>query len=141
MLHLLISTPILYDVYNYDSKSPEFALYFVKFTQVSGFCCCTILFCWAPILLLICAAILCIEHGTLWSIAVLLGYEELHPSETTKEKALKDKDLVNCWDILCLAFGEDGFCYHGWGLRFLCASKLFGAPFPICTWIHRLIHM
>ncbi|XP_077241993.1 uncharacterized protein LOC143882335 [Tasmannia lanceolata] len=33
VLHLAITTPILYDFYNYDIEKPEFLLLFVKFTQ------------------------------------------------------------------------------------------------------------
>ncbi|XP_068639939.1 uncharacterized protein [Aristolochia californica] len=33
VLHLLLSTPILYDFYNYDIEKHEFSLLFVKFTQ------------------------------------------------------------------------------------------------------------
>ncbi|KAG9441482.1 hypothetical protein H6P81_017336 [Aristolochia fimbriata] len=33
VLHLLLSTPILYDFYNYDIEKQEFSLLFLKFTQ------------------------------------------------------------------------------------------------------------
>ncbi|KAG2405887.1 uncharacterized protein HKW66_Vig0051420 [Vigna angularis] len=33
LLHQLITTPILYDFYNYDSEDKEFIQLFIKFTQ------------------------------------------------------------------------------------------------------------
>lgn len=33
LLHLAITTPILYDFYNYDLERPEFAPLFIKFTE------------------------------------------------------------------------------------------------------------
>lgn len=38
LLHQAITTPILYDFYNYDGEKKEFAQLFVKFTQVSHAC-------------------------------------------------------------------------------------------------------
>lgn len=35
LLHQAIATPILYDFYNYDMDTKEFAQLFIKFTQVS----------------------------------------------------------------------------------------------------------
>lgn len=105
LLHQVITTPILYDFYNYHSEDKEFIQLFIKFTQVrTGFFpmlelgmiklellsqrfftyCCNCL--WNIVLLA--------EYGSLRGIVVFHWDEKLYSQKATQEEGCQNKNIL-----------------------------------------------
>jgi len=122
LLHQAITTPILYDFYNYDVEKKEYTQLFLKFTQVRVFVafdlfchlgCISffffffwggggVVFCFIPfppnylfsLLINFSFAVSVAEFGIVWGIAVLYRHEELNAEATNEEKGPQNQDTV-----------------------------------------------
>lgn len=99
LLHQAITTPILFDFYNYDVDKKEFAQLFVKFTQVSQwmslwiFVSCIhyeLAISEAKLGKVLLSCVFCTifltEPGTSWRAALLYRHEELYAQAIHKEE-------------------------------------------------------
>lgn len=96
----MLTTPILYDFYNYPRDEPQYGLLLNEFLQV----CTKSLLCTCFSSLSVCLPCenyefwVCnffAEHSTLWCIAFLHRDEELNSEEATEEEDSQNKDSLD----------------------------------------------